>query len=366
MKNVSQLFTHGLFALLPVTLTLSTHAFGTETELSENNESPWQMVFQMDNDLFLGSDRNYTNGIRLGFVKELGKGTGFNRLLQKQLYALSGADEHSSFFRWRLRNRENLRFASGFGLTQLMFTPNDSKAKTAPKGQRPYAGWLGLEFSLHAKNDDQVSSVTFSIGTTGNSSLAEKSQKWVHENISGSPVYQGWDSQIPVQQTLNFHFDHKQRIVPLERVIGLIQFDGYYEWGAAVGNFQTNAYGGALIRVGYNLPATHSTPRVQLGSYGHELFRAANPQDKPFSILAFFGARTTAVMHDITLDGPQFSNFDTGVESKHLVGELVAGFGIRYLFVDLSYSQTLHSDEFYTQNRNLQFGSVMLRLQSLF
>ena len=140
---------------------------------------PWQTILQLDNDLFAGSDRDYTNGIRFAFIKEMGPDTSLNRFLEKQLYALSGAEINGGFFKWRLKKRDNLRFAYGAGLTQLMFTPDDFTASEAPEGERPYAGWLGLEFSLHAKNDKEVSSVTLSLGTTGDASMAEEAQDWV-------------------------------------------------------------------------------------------------------------------------------------------------------------------------------------------
>lgn len=171
---------------------VSVHAVAQER--TEVGEAPWQVIFQLDNDLFSGSDRNYTNGIRLGLVKELGTEYDFHQFLHKHLYRLSGADQDSRFRRFALYKNDDLRFAVGGGLTQLMFTPEDSTALTAPKGQRPYAGWLGLEFTLQAKNDDRVSGVTFSVGATGSASIGEESQEWVHTNISGSPIFQGWDS----------------------------------------------------------------------------------------------------------------------------------------------------------------------------
>jgi len=334
---------------------------------SAKEGEPWQLIIQLDNDLFAGEDKDYTNGFRLGFVKELNQKTDLNRLLEKQLYRLSGGDEDKGIMRWRIKDRENLRFAYGTGLTQLMFTPDDYTTANAPKGERPYAGWLGLEFSLHVKNADQVSSATISIGTTGDNSFAEPSQEWVHQNISDSPIYQGWNSQVPGELTVNLQLDHKQRFQSFDNSLGgLLEVDGYYEWGAALGNFRTNAYGGALIRVGHNLPATYSTPRVQLGSYGHALFRKAKPANNAVSLLMFAGVRATAVAYDITLDGPLFDDFETGVESKPLVGEMIFGVGLRYGLIDLSFSHTIRSDEFHGQDKNQQFGSVMLRLNSKF
>ena len=37
---------------------------------NETDTSDWQVILQLDNDLFAGSDRDYTNGIRVGIVQE--------------------------------------------------------------------------------------------------------------------------------------------------------------------------------------------------------------------------------------------------------------------------------------------------------
>ncbi len=327
-------------------------------------DTPWQFVAQWDNDIFAGDDNNYTNGGRVAFLQELAPGMDADTGLRRLLYPLSGADESPAFGDWRLRGTEDLRFAWGFGLTQLMFTPDDPNAPTAPDGERPYAGWLGLELSLHAKDEVSVSSVTLSLGTTGENSYADELQTWVHEEITDGPVFQGWDSQVPGEATINLHFDHKRSLgFTPDAEFG---FDGYWEWGAALGNFRTDAYLGSLLRAGYNLPATYSIPRLQLGSYGHELFRPADADASPFSALGFIGLRATAVAHDITLDGPVFRDFDTGVAREPFVGELLIGLSLHYKSCELSLSHTLRSDEFEGQSDKQTFGSVLLRLSTCF
>jgi len=329
--------------------------------------SKWQVLLQLDNDLFAGSDRDYTNGVRIGVIREIPPESGLGQNIKRRLREGSKKLGQYRLQRFRINNDDKLRFATGYALTQLMFTPEDNLALTAPEGERPYAGWLGLEVSWHLKADNYVNSFTWSVGTTGDSSLAQDSQNWVHRNISNSPIFQGWDSQVPSELTLNIHFDHKQRLRNLssKRILGL-EIDGYYEGGLAAGNFKTNAYIGSLARIGYQLPSSFSTPRVQLGSYGHQLFSSSKNDSERFSVYGYIGLRATGVLHDITLDGPLFRNFDTGVDSKPLVGEALYGFGVRYQKVDVIFSQTVRSDEFIGQTENQKFGSLMIRFQSGF
>ncbi|MFW6367164.1 MAG: lipid A deacylase LpxR family protein [bacterium] len=341
--------------------------FHSVVAVAETDNDGRQVLVQWDNDLLAGSDRDYTNGARVGYLQELPEGTALDNSLRCLLYPLTGAGSSSSFDRWRLRGESAQRFAWGFGLTQLMYTPDAHFAASAPPGERPYAGWLGAELSLHAKNRKSVSSVTVSAGTTGKASYAEEAQEWIHKNLSNSPVYQGWSSQVPSEVTFNLHFDHKFSLGWTARPnLGPLEMDGYYEWGAAAGNLRTDAYLGVLMRAGYNLPATFTVPRVQLGSYGHALFRPESPDDDPFSLLGFVGLRTTGVLHDITLDGPVFRDFDTGVDRESLVSEFITGITLRYKDCELSISRTFRTNEFKDQKENQSFGSTILRLGFLF
>ncbi len=321
-----------------------------------------QLIVQWDNDLLTGSDRDYTNGARVAFLQELDRDTDTHNMLQQCLGYFIGVESGGMFRDRRFDAGEELRFSWGVGLTQLMFTPEDPSAFSAPEGQRPYAGWLGLELSLNVGSSDSSGSFTLSIGTTGENSLAQYTQEWVHENVSDSPIFQGWDSQVPGEMTVNLHFDCKQRLHFLDFTADwLIEFDGYYEWGAALGNFRTDAYVGSLFRFGYNLPAIYTTPRVQLGSYSDELFRDSEVDAGRVSLIGFFGFRGYGVLHDITLDGPVFRDFDSGVESEPWVGEMVTGVGVQIRPIELTVAHTFRTNEFSGQTESLEFGSVLFR-----
>ncbi len=335
--------------------------------LNLSAEATNKCIIQFDNDLFFDIDEDYTNGVRIAFIRENEDQVIKNNALQKGLHRLSGADSETQLGQFRTQGEGLTRYAWGTGLTQLMFTPRDKTAEVPPYGERPFAGWLGLEFSLHIKNTVSVSSVTLSVGTTGKSSFAQKTQDWVHENISNSPIFSGWESQVPQEVTLNLHFDHKHKL-PIDHFTENfpLKIDGYHEWGAAVGNFQTNAYLGFLLRAGFNLSASYSTPRVQIGSYAHDLFRAEDFREHPFSFYTFGGCRGTGVLHDITLNGPLFRDFKYGVETKAIVGEALLGYGLSWRNFELSHSFTHRTREFKSRKKKHTFGSVLLRFDMPF
>lgn len=330
-------------------------------------DTPWQFIGQWDNDLLTGTDDGYTNGARIAFARELSADSEAHYFLENTLRRLTGADGGSGFDDFRFPETKADRFQYGVGLTQLMFTPDDSDARTPGRGERPYAGWLGLEFSLQAGAGDSTSTATLSVGTTGRLSYAEDIQTWVHQNISDSPVFQGWDSQAPGEPTLNLHLDHKHRLTFLDATGGWpVEIDGFYEWGGALGNFRTDAYLGALLRAGHNLPASYASPRVQLGSFTDTIFDDDPPANEDVSFYGFAGARGYAVLHDISLDGPLFRDWDESVDSEPWVGELSFGLAARWRRVELSLSHTLRTDEFDHQRNRSRYGSVMLRVGGSF
>ena len=328
-----------------------------------SSERKSYIIFQLDNDLFTGSDNDYTNGARLAFMQPVPE-TSLNKA-QRFLKRMTGVEPNSRFgYLGALLESEAIRYDYGIGLAQLMFTPQDPNATSAGPGQRPYAGWLAAEISLHAKDADALSSVVLSLGVTGKYARAQPTQNWVHRNISDSPIFQGWDSQIPSEITLNLIFDRKRRFKALAENTEdwLIQMDGYFEWGAMLGNGVTGAHTGTMLRIGYNLPLQYMAPRLQFGNYPHELFSSSSKSAGKFSLYGFGGARVNAVLHNITLDGPVFRDFDTGTSSEPFYGELLVGLGIRLYGFTITYSRTFRGQEFRGQKYNHQFGSFLVSL----
>ena len=328
---------------------------------------PWQISVQWDNDLLTGTDDGYTNGARIAFARTLSPDSSRHNQLQNMLRQLTGADASSALGDFRFPGVGDLRFQYGIGLSQLMFTPEDPDAPTPPPGERPYAAWSGLEFSLQASAQNSASTTTLSIGTTGKLSYGQDLQNWIHENVSDSPIFQGWDSQAPGEPTLNLHFDHKRRIRFFDTTNRWpIQVDGFTEWGAAIGNLRTDLYAGAHVRTGWNLPDNHLTPRVQLGSFTETLFRHKVDNAGKFSVYGFAGLRGYGVLHDITLDGPLFQDWDESVDSEPWVGELSFGLAGRYDTLEISLSHTIRTDEFDGQRNRSRYGSVLVRLSGWF
>ncbi len=321
------------------------------------------LTFFLDNDLFAGTDANYTNGGRLSYITE-GRPLINIPLVQKNLERLSAGGKSTSLLQriWGFRNPEHVEYSYGFALTQLMFTPETFDTPSPPPGEHPYAGWLGIGFSLHTRDSRTLNSVEISFGIVGPHSYAHETQDFIHD-LKNVEKFQGWDSQIPDEFTINIAFNQRRRWTALDD-LGLplgLQVDGFHETGYALGNYLTAAHVGFMMRLGWNLPIEFSDPRLTPTAHTQKLYSGQSTNERSWSLYVLAGARLNGILHDITLDGPVFRNFDTGVKREPWVAEIYAGFGIRYRGWEFGYVQTFRSKRFKSQDSPPSFGSLAIR-----
>jgi hypothetical protein len=346
--------------LLTVGLVWSTNTSAGENLSFLPDRGDANLTFYLDNDLFANTDEDYTNGARLSWISGSRDPNEFGPV-QRNLQRLSSDPEGRTWFR-RLsgfQDPEQLEYNYGFSLTQLMFTPEDEEPPVAPPGQRPYAGWLGIDLSLHIKDAHALNSVSLAIGTTGPNSYAKEAQDLVH-NIRGQQEFDGWDSQVPNEVTANFYTSQRRRVVIRDPSQGSFAIDGFTEARLALGTFLTSVSAGTLIRFGWNLPTDFADARLSTTSYSHQPFKTQREEDTSWSLYGLTGFQGAAIAHNITLDGPVFRSFNTGTNSKPFVGEAYIGFGVRYRGVNFSYVHTYRSTEFRGQDDAQTFGSLTL------
>lgn len=318
----------------------------------------------LDNDLFANTDRDYTNGARMSWISSNRDITDLGSF-QRMLRRLSGDPDSLKIFQkvTGFEDPEDIQYNYGFSLTQLMFTPESAAPYVQPAGERSYAGWLGMGFSLHVKDDRILNSIEFMVGTTGSNSLAENSQDFIH-SIRGIDKFNGWDYQIPNEITADLSFVQKRRADFVKWKYGAVRMDGLTEWGARLGTFRTSAHLGGFFRAGFNLPPDFSDPRLSDTAYSNLYFDSDDPYVGHWSVYFLFGATGRGVAFDATLDGPLFSDFNTNVTREPFVGEVFGGGGIRYRQVELSYVHTWRSQEYEEQRGGVaDFGSVALRVR---
>ncbi|MBK8907473.1 MAG: lipid A deacylase LpxR family protein [Rhodospirillales bacterium] len=301
---------------------------------------------QWENDLLAGTDRHYTNGIRLSYVSPA---------VRDQLAWAADALE----WLYPFDRRADARF--GVALGQSIFTPGDITTSALIADDRPYAGWLYLGLSLHAEaaqpvlgaDVDFLDTLQINLGVVGPWSLAEETQKFVHDLVNGQRP-NGWDNQLDNEPGFALILERKWRTPPL--TFAGLEADALPSVTASLGNVETSAGLAAMVRFGDNLDVDYGPPNISSNLTGREFFERVTDG---FAWYVFAGASGRAVAHNIFLDGNTFESSHS-VDKKYAVGDLQAGAAVVLDNWRLAFSYLLRSKEFDGQDEPDRFGAVSL------
>lgn len=205
------------------------------------------MYVRLDNDSFAGSDRGYTNGIRIGFTSPTVASFDDSRLPAP----LRWLDRRLAWMQPRGFEDYNVTLAIGQG----MFTPEDRRPRVPDPLDRPYAGVLVASVTYNGRDAHSMHSTTLELGLVGPSTLAEQTQDFVHDRL-GSDEFRGWDHQLrdePVARII--HQRLRKRV--LARGPGMA--DAIVHYGGSIGNLATFANAGVELRFGRTLPDNFGT-----------------------------------------------------------------------------------------------------------
>lgn len=307
-----------------------------EFHSADDDLSTWSFVWE--NDYFSGTDRNYTNGVRLAYLSGFKTPHGLTKFCAENLL---GAGPDTGVRR-------------GFAVGHSIFTPEDTQATAPLPDQHPYAGWLYGEYSVVVEQPGSIDQFTIQAGVVGPAAAGEWVQNNWHELINGAHV-NGWDNQIGNEPGIVVSYD---RIVRAERALGdsALSVDVAPTFGLSLGNIETQARVGLMFRFGDNLRNDYGPPRVRPSLAGGGFF---SPVDA-FSWYVFAGAEGRAVAHSIFLDGSLFDDDDPGVASKTFVGDFQGGLVMQFRRVQIAYTYVLRTKEFEGQPDSQQFGAVSI------
>ena len=287
-----------------------------------------------ENDTFGFTDRNYSSGLRLGWVTVEKRPAGPERALVRVL-----AGERPASLR------------RSYALGHSIFTPRDTFLRDAPPDQHPYAAYLRGEYGLVVEQADRLDRASVQLGIVGPSAGGDWLQNGVHDLLGEAPV-RGWDDQVGDEVVVSVAYDTQRRVA--SRPMGSLTLDVVPSAGVRLGNFQTYAQAGALVRLA---PAGGwGPPRIAPALPGVGVVREGGA-----SWSVFAGGAARVVAHDITLEGSFLDgDGDPSVEAERVVGDLQAGFTVRVLGADLAYTHVLRTRTFETQNGAHDFGSLTL------
>ena len=302
-----------------------------------------------ENDVFSQTDQHYTSGLKLAWLSadlaDWGQ-TGWRKTFVGILPFVNRADGQKNF---------------GIALGQNIYTPSNIKTVNPDPKDRPYAGWLYLEFAFISKTPDISDIFSIQAGVVGPLSKAEETQQNIHRWI-GSPKPLGWDNQLKNEFGLNIIFERRWRLYAraLFQTAGV---DLVPHAGASLGNVETYANAGGTVRLGINLPSDFGVQLARAGSVGGTPTDDLDPRVSPhryFSLFIFGAADGRAVAHNIFLDGNTFRE-SPSVDKENFVADLSFGLGLIAGKWQFTFTQVRRTREFKTQVEPYNdFGSVTL------
>lgn len=343
---------HFLFRVISIqffALTLIAFCPAHSASAKNNMDERSGFTATYENDVFRDTDRSYTNGVRFSWISSEENLPQLVRPFAN--YLLSPVSETIPFF----PNDGKRRISYAVG--QSMFTPNDIRISTLVPQDRPYAGWLYGSIGYTSDNNEHLDYLELTVGMVGPASLAEETQTFVHEHITGSPLPQGWDHQLKNEPGIILTYEHKWRNLYEISPFGLgVDFTPHV--GGSLGNVFTHAAAGGTFRIGYDLPADYGPPRVRPSIAGTDFFIPS----RRFGWYLFFGVEGRAVARNIFLDGNTFTD-SHHVDKKYFIGDLQGGIAFTFQNARLAYTTVYRTKEYDTQKSGDRFGTLTLSLK---
>ncbi|MBT4889524.1 MAG: lipid A deacylase LpxR family protein, partial [Rhodospirillales bacterium] len=311
-----------------------------------------------ENDMFSGSDRHYTNGIRLSWLSPSGETFKPLAMARDVLESIALDDDPG---------HENKSVRLGFAVGQDMYTPEDRYSRTLISNDRPYGAWLYGAVSLHTiTNPDSwiktLESVELDIGVVGPAALGEQSQDVIHD-ARLIDNFEGWDNQIHNEPGIALLYERKWRLHKPQDLWGFGEFDAIPHAGFSLGNVSTHANVGGAVRWGLNLPNNFGPPSLIQGGVPYLSWEQGDITD--CSLFLFATAQGKYVARDIFLDGNTFRDSHS-VSKRPWVADVSLGISLLAGPVNISYSSALRTREFDGQDHNSRYGSLTISMQNPF
>jgi lipid A 3-O-deacylase len=306
------------------------------------------LFVRIDNDLFTGTDREYTNGIQIGATSA----------------TVESFDDvkFPRHLRWandKLRWLQPKGFAENnvtWMISQRMYTPEDWSLEQPDPRDRPYAGLLFAGITYNGRDSHSMRSTSLDVGIVGPSALAKQAQDFVHDAL-GDERFRGWDHQLndePVFRILHERF-RRWDIQPARKAA-----DVTTHYGGSIGNLTTFANAGVELRIGRNLPDNFGTATTL--TYGQNTPPAnwgAEAPRRP-TVHGFIAVDARVVLHDITLDGNTWRD-SASVDRETFAAELALGVALEWRGWEASLGATYRTKEYETQQRESSFGTLAFR-----
>lgn len=248
-----------------------------------------------DNDIFVGNDNGYTNGVYVSLFD-----VGF-----KEKNNLPKQDLWVQPLMWTMPKTDLLRAVNAYMVGQAMNTPADITIKNPnAKTELPYSALLAFTNSYVTINESFADRASTTLGVVGPIALGNETQTTVHK-IVGSDIPQGWNTQL--QNELVFQFSRGRTWRTMVSDSG--RYDLITHADLSLGTLQSSINTGVIFRYGLDLSR----------SYAITVFnnsRTLNPSAVNGGWFVYGGLQTGYVFNQIFTDGNTFRD-SRRIDYKH-------------------------------------------------
>jgi hypothetical protein len=301
-----------------------------------------------ENDLFVNTDRHYTQGFRQSLLLADGVMPDFVKQLADAIPKL-GVSQH-------IANK------LGFEIGQSIFTPANVSATQRLTRERPYAGWLYTGAILQRRfflegGWPVLENFQIDAGVIGPSSFAQETQTWVHD-FRGFEKPRGWDNQLRDEPGVALKYQRAWLFSPdmRDRWLDLIPHAGL-----SLGNVDTSFRIGGTLRIGMHMPDDFGVSTISSLATTEGGWSKARV-DRRWGFYVFTGSELSTVLYTAFLDGNLFRH-SHHVEKEPFVAEFKAGVGFVLNAVELGLTWVYRTPQFAGQGRNDSYGSVSLKIK---
>lgn len=288
-------------------------------------------ALRWENDVFGGTDQNYSNGIGLA--------------LTRPESGILGAI-------WNRADSSDGQLFTTWELTQLQFTPADLNRIDPDPNDRPYAGVLYVGLATHLRRERSLHTAKLILGVVGPSSFAERTQIVVHKLLN-DPQPRGWDYQIKNESIVDLLYEYHRRL-PLTAANVPLGADCIPMAGGMLGNYLTQVQTQVQCRAGVNLPDDFGGTTLRESGF------LPPPRREPaWGGYLFAGAGGTLVLRDITLDGNTFAH-SRSTEKRPLVPRGEAGAALTTPWCLITFGYQVWGKTYYHQKNREDFGSLLV------
>ncbi|NVJ51214.1 MAG: lipid A deacylase LpxR family protein [Gammaproteobacteria bacterium] len=290
--------------------------------------------FTLDNDIFLGDDSGYSNGLHFSQY-------------HADTEQLVDSGWLNSLLTWSIDTqnaRVNYR-ANTFG--QIIVTPVDIEEPALQEDDIPYSGLLYFNQAYvidHGEHADRISTL---IGLIGPNSGAANSQRAIHK-LTGSDIPQGWDNQLGNEIVFQFSRGRAWR----NWVSDEQNFDLITTLDGKLGTLETSLSSGLMMRYGRDIQQTYSSALLNDE-------RNSNPVNIEGGWFFYVGLEARYTSHLIYLDG---NNFKDSHSVSYEPFQFNGFIGYSYAWQDVSISVAVNNiDTFGLSNQGedvKQYGTI--------